>query len=253
MRTRRPVAFAAALVLAASAFACGKDRHGSPGPGGSTVTGNVANAATASVMPSRSTWLAWLGEQIFGFARPAYAQARDTTLGGITVIVRGGGRELSDLTDSNGNFSIADAPTGEITIIFRRGSCEGSLPVGGVISSSTLTLVDASFICSPGSDVGDVSLTDLDERFLGVMRDDPSDPNSIRLCTRVGNDDVERFVAASNDIEDSNGNQTSFSSLDRHDRLQIDGFRSDAGDNFTFDTQRIQVQQHDVTDDCAGV
>ena len=119
----------------------GSDRHGSPGPGGATFTGTVSNANTASVARLRSTWLAWLGEHVLGFARPAYAQARDTSLGGITVIVRGGGREVSDLTDSSGGFVVSDAPTGEVSVLFRRGSCEGSLPIGGVVSTSTLTLV----------------------------------------------------------------------------------------------------------------
>src|SRR5207248_3047682 len=90
-----------ALALALT-LGCGTDRHGSPGPGGSTFTGTVSNASTAAVASARSTWLAWLDEEILGFARPAHAQATDTTLGGITVIARGDGREVSDLTDSSG-------------------------------------------------------------------------------------------------------------------------------------------------------
>jgi len=232
---------------------CGHDRHGSPGPGGSTFTGTVSNASTAAAASARSTWLAWLGEEILGFARPAHAQATDTTLGGITVIARGDGREVSDLTDSSGRFTISDAPTGEVTIVMRRGSCEGSLPIGGVISTSTLTLVDASFTCN-GS-VGDVTVADIGESFVGVTRDEPSDRTQVRLCTRVGSDDVLRSVSVplSATIVDSGGGPATFSDIRQHDELQIDGFRSASGDSFAFDTQRVQIQQHDVTDECAGV
>jgi len=257
MRRSRGVGFAWALPVLAVALAlgCGTDRHGSPGPGGSTFTGTVSNASTASAASRRSTWLAWLGEELLGFARTALAQVSDTSLGGITVIARGDGREVSDLTDSSGRFTITDAPTGEVTMVFRRGSCEGSLPIGGVISTSTLTLVSASFVCSSGSDVGTVTVADLGESFVGVTREQPSDRSQVRLCTRVGNDDVTRSVSApvSATIVDSGGGPATFSDIQKHDQLQIDGFRSAPGDSFGFDTQRIQIQQRDVTDQCAGL
>jgi hypothetical protein len=243
-----------AVLALALTIGCGSDRHGSPGPGGATFTGTVSSANTASVARLRSTWLAWLGEHVLGFARPAYAQARDISLGGITVIVRGGGREVSDLTDSSGGFVVSDAPTGEVSVLFRRGSCEGSLPIGGVVSTSTLTLVGVSFLCSPGSDVATVSLADLGERFNGVTRDNPSDQSQVRLCTRVGNDDVLRTISVEGaDIFDTGGSATTFADLEEHDLLQIDGFRSGTGSSFAFDTQRVQVKEHNVTDECAGV
>jgi len=237
-------------------FGCGSDRHGSPGPGGSTFTGSVTNASTTAVARERSTWLAWLGENLLLMARSAYAQTTNTTLGGITVIARGDGREISALTDTNGGFQIANAPTGTVTVVFRRGSCEGSVDMGGVISNSTLNLVGVTFTCAPGSSAGAVTIADVGERFEGVTRDDPTDQSSsaVRLCTRVGNDDVLRttsFVGAS--FFDTGGSPSTFGNLDQHDLLQIDGFRSGPGTNFTFSTQRVETLQHDVTDECAGV
>jgi hypothetical protein len=214
-------AFALALT-----FGCGSDRHGSPGPGGATFTGAVTNASTAS----------------------------DTTLGGITVIARGSGRELSALTDTNGGFQITDTPTGTVTVVFRRGTCEGSIDMGGVISNSTLNLIGVGFTCAPGSSAGAVTVADVGERFEGVTRDDPTDQSAVRLCTRVGNDDVLRttsFVGAS--FFDIGGSSTTFAAIDQHDLLQIDGFRSGPGTNFTFSSQRVQIMEHDVTDECAGL
>ena len=139
-------------------------------------------------------------------------------------------------------------------MLFRRGSCEGSLPIGGVVSTSTLTLVGVSFLCSPGSDVAAVSLADLGERFNGVSRDNPSDQTQVRLCTRVGSDDVLRTISMEGaDIVDTGGAATTFADLEEHDLLQIDGFRSGPGSSFVFDTQRVQVKEHNVTDECAGV
>jgi len=254
MRSSRAACSALALPLlgAALVLGCGKDRNSSPGPGGSTIMGSVSNATTASLSkPSR--WFAWLREDVLGLARPALA-ATDTTLGGITVIARGGGRELSDLTDSAGGFQIVDAPTGEVTIIFRRGSCEGSLPIGGVISSSTLTLSGVGFVCNPGSNVGNVTFGSLAERFTGVVRDDPPAQNNLRLCTRVGSDDVLRSISAlSASVTDSAGNPTTFSAVTQHDQLLINGFRSGADDNFTYNTQSLTIQERNVTDECAGL
>ena len=255
MRASRAGAYAAALPLlvVVLAFGCGHDRNASPGPGGSTFIGNVSNASTSALSLKRNTWLAWLREELIGFARPAYAQTPDNTLGGITVIVRGGGRELSDLTDNSGNFRIDDAPTGEVTVLFRRGSCQGALPIGGVVSSATMTLSGVSFVCTPGSDVGTVTFGSLEEHFLGVTRDNPSDATNVRLCTRVGNDDVLRTVDLSHaSVFDTNGNAATFGDIAEHDRLLIDGFRNAPGDTFTYDAHRVDIQEHNVTDECAG-
>ena len=65
--------------------------------------------------------LAWVDalEQTLPYLSIAVPFALVTTVGGITVVIRGD-REVSDLTTSNGSFVITDAPTGDVTVILRR-------------------------------------------------------------------------------------------------------------------------------------
>ena len=246
-RARR-LAGAAVFLAAAMTFGC---QHGSPAPGGSTITGNVSNADTAQNLLQRRSWLARLGETLVGLARPAYAQPRDAKLGGITVIARGGGREVSELTDSAGGFVVSNAPTGDIQLVLRRGSCEGSIPLGGVISSSTLTLSDVHFACAAGSDAGKVSVAGVSETSVGVVRD-AKHAGDVQLCVREGDEDVSR----TNDMrgatfEDPSGALTSFDDVHQRDQVVVSGERSGAGNSFTFGASNVQVQRHDVRDECA--
>jgi hypothetical protein len=240
---------AAVLLAAVMTFGCG---HGSPGPGGSTITGNISSADTAQLVREQSSWLAWLSDTLLGFARSAYAQTRDSSLGGITVIARGGGREVSDLTDSAGGFVVSNAPTGDIQLVLRRGSCEGSIPFGGLVSNSTLTLSDMHFGCPAGSDAGSLSVTGVSETFVGVVRD-ANHANDVELCVREGDNDVTRHTDMSGAaFEDPSGAQTSFDDVHQHDQVVVSGDRSGAGNSFTFAASNVQVQRHDVRDDCAN-
>jgi hypothetical protein len=239
------------FVLAALVgLGCGSD-HDSPGPGGSTISGNVSNASTAAVTSARSKLFAWLGESVIGLARNAYAQSLDVSRGGITVVVRGGGREVSDLTDASGSFVVSDAPTGDVVVLFRRGSCEASLPVGGVLSSSTITLSGVSFLCASGSATATVNA--VGESFAGVLRGDPapSERADVNLCVRRGDNDVERHVNMdSAAFQGDSGNAIEFGALDGLDLVQVDGGRSGAGETFTFTASNVRVTRHDVKDDC---
>lgn len=251
MRPNRGTFIAAATAFAATtAFvACGGS---SPGAGGSTIQGQVASANTATLERTRQTWLAWLGEEFLGFARPAYAQARNTSLGGITAIARGQGREVSDLTDSSGNFTMSNAATGDVTMVFRRGSCEGSAPLNAVISNASLTIAHVTFSCPVGSDAGNVGLANISESFAGVMRDDPDNPNDVRLCVRAGNEDANRHISTQGaTVRGQEGNPTSFGSLARLDLLQVTGVRDD-GAPFLLDTQDVQIIKRGVRDDCSN-
>jgi len=242
---------AAVIVLAVAAvtFGCGQDRRGGPGPGGATISGNVSDATTASVAAERRSWLAWLGESVLGFARSAYAQAQDGSLGGITVIVRGEGREVSDLTATTGNFVVIDAPTGDTTVLFRRGGCEASMPLGDVISNSSVILADTSFVCTGSS--GTVSPGDVSEQFEGVIRDTPDDPADVDLCVRHGDNDDNRSISVFGaDIEDQAGFTSSFADLERHDLVQVTGLRADPENDSPFDTIAVQIVRRNVTDDC---
>src|SRR5258706_4503097 len=87
MRARTTVGSVLGVVglVVAMGMGCGGDNK-SPGPGGSTITGNISTASTASLERSRNSLLAWVGENLIGLARTAYAQVVDTSLDGITVI-----------------------------------------------------------------------------------------------------------------------------------------------------------------------
>jgi hypothetical protein len=252
-RTRTRSAFGVILLSTAMGFGCGGDGNGdSPGPGGSTITGNVSTASTASAQRARSTWLAWLGENVVGLARTVYAQTTDTSLGGITVIARGDGREVSDLTDSSGGFVIADAPTGDVAVIFRRGACEASLPLGNVLSNSTIVLEDTDFGCPAGSNAGTADAGGIFESFVGVIRNENDPESAVTLCVRQGSDDRDRDVDLSDArLEDENGRSTSFASFRDNDLVQVSGERIGAGDAFEFFADVVSLEDRDVTDQCA--
>ena len=218
-QSRRALLGAAALLVTVLAFGCGKD---SPGPGASTVSGNVSTATTGL----------------------------DVSLRGITVIARGSGGETSDITDSAGGFILSGAPTGEISLTFRRGSCEAALAFGGVISSSTLTISNVSFNCPSGT--ATVSAGGVSEKFLGVVRGEPSSPDAdMKVCTRVGSDDRSRHITPDGaSVQDQGGQPTTFSDIQKRDLLEVQGDRSGPGNSFDFHVQNIRIQQRDTQDVC---
>ena len=254
MRVRSTVGSVLGVVVLtiAMGMGCGGDNK-SPGPGGSTITGNVATASTASLEKSRRTWLAWVGENLVGLARTAYAQVIDTSVDGVTVVVRGGGREVSDLTGTSGDFVVTNAPTGDVDVIFRRGGCEATLPLGNVISNSTITLQDADFSCPSGSGTGTIDAAGgIFETMQGVIRNDDDPETEVTLCVRQGNDDRDRDVDFSEaNLEDEDGRSTSFAAFRTNDLVEVSGERSGSGDGFDFITDLIRLRDRDVRDDCA--
>ena len=253
MRARKavgPVLGVVGLIIAMG-MGCGGD-NSSPGPGGATLTGNILTASTASLEKSRSTWLAWVGENLIGLARTAYAQVTDSSVDGITVIARGQGREVSDLTGAGGDFIITDAPTGDIDIVLRRGGCEGTLPLGNVISNSSITLEDVDFNCPSGTGTGLVDPSGIFETLQGVIRNEDDPESEVTLCVRQGDDDRDRdidFTSAS--LEDEGGDSTSFSSFRDNDLVEVSGERSGSGDSFDFNADLVRLRDRDVRDDCA--
>ena len=255
MRLRRSVGsvFSVVVLTGVMAMSCGGDGDDdSPGPGGATISGNIATASTASLERSRSSLFAWIGENIIGLARNAYAQVVDTSVGGITVIARGQGREVSDLTGSNGEFVVVDAPTGDITVIFRRGACEASLPLGNVISTSSIILDDTDFSCPSGSDVGTVDPTTILESFQSVLRNEDDPEDSVTQCVRLGDSSTDRdvdFTTAR--LEDEDGDVTSYAAFQTNDLVQITGERIGSGDGFGFIADLVEIIDRDARDVCA--
>ncbi len=234
-----------AVLVASAGFGCG---HDSPGAGGAVVSGNVSTASAAALR-ERSSWLARIGEEVFGLARTAHAQTASTALGGITVVVRGGGREVSDLTDDSGNFNVVDAPTGDVLVLFRRSSCEAELPLSGVLSNSTIALGNVSFVCV--SSAGTATASSIQEQFSAVIRNDPDTQDDVRTCVRRGGNDTDRHI----DMDGAtffgdSGNQVDFGDLQIHDELDVAGTRSAPGETFTFTTSTVHVHRHNVKDDC---
>jgi len=253
MRARRAVRSVLGVtgLIIAMGMGCGGD-NSSPGPGGATITGNILTASTASLQKSRRTWLAWAGENLVGLARTAYAQAADSSVDGITVIARGQGREVSDLTGGSGDFVITDAPTGDVDIVLRRGGCEGTLPLGNVISNSTITLEDVDFTCPSGTGTGLVDPAGTFEVLQGVIRNDDDPESAVTLCVRQGNDDRDRDVDFETaDLEDEDGRSTSFASFRTLDLVEVSGERIGTGDSFDFHTDLVRLRDRDVRDDCS--
>lgn len=247
-RTTRSVCNAV-LVAAALALGCGGD--GSPDPGGSRISGDVATADTARLERARKTWLAWLRERIPGLARSAYA---DASLDDITVIVRlGNNREVSDVTDASGNFELANAPTGNLALILRRAGCEAALPLDDVPSQSTLVVSEIDFVCT--ADPGTAVPGGIAETFLGVLRDNPENPDAdTRLCVRVGDDDLTRnVVIGAAPIQNQAGQTINFPALGENDLVEIQGTRPTSGDTNPFVVQNVRVIDTNVRDKCESL
>jgi hypothetical protein len=190
-----------------------------------------------------------VGEEVLGLARHAWAQAGNTSLEGITVTVRGEGREVSDTTGPSGDFTVPDAPTGEVDLVFDRDGCQGALPLGSVVSHSTITLADVAFSCASGSGAASLSVGSIAESFDGVVRDDA--PADAKLCVRVGNDQRTRRIAFGNaSVLDRSGRPTTTADVDDNDLLDVQGRRSGAGNTFSFDATRVQIVDENVQDAC---
>ena len=225
MRARRAAGSVLGVtgLIIAMGMGCGGDNH-SPGPGGATISGNILTASTAA----------------------------DSSVTGITVVARGQGRDVSDLTGADGDFVITDVPTGDINVVLQRGGCEGTLPLGNVISNSTITLEDVGFTCPGGTGAGLVDPAGTFEVLQGVIRNDDDPENAVTLCVRQGDDDRDRdidFETAA--LQDEGGSSTSFASFRTLDLVEVSGERIGTGDGFDFHADLIRLRDRDVRDDCS--
>jgi hypothetical protein len=246
-KTQR-TALGAVLVVSALTLGCGGG-GGPPPAGASNVSGNVATADTARLERMRKSWLAWLQEHTLGFVRSAYA---DSSLGGITVIGRSGNKEVSDVTDSSGNFALTKGPTGNSTLIFRRGGCDAQIALADVISQSTLVLADIDYVCTTNPGTADPA--SISETFLGVLRDNPESPdNPTRICVRVGDNDITRNVVIDGaTIQNKAGQPAIFADLAHFDTVEVRGLRSTSGATSNFVVQNVRILDNNSRDKCAG-
>jgi hypothetical protein len=177
----------------------------------------------------------------------------DTSRDGITVAARGQNRERTDVTDSAGTFQLLDAPTGEILVAFRRGTCEGSFPLGAVPSNATINLTNLRFTCSSDPFASEVAAQTIAESFRAVAHANGSDVGvDLRLCVRVGDDNRVRTIQVPDtaEVRDEGGRAIGRGALRERDFLQIDGERSTTGGVFTFRANRVAIVATNARNDC---
>ena len=133
-------AIAGIAVIALVGFGCGGDGGGGGGPT-STIQGNVADSPGATLQRTERSWLAWLREDVLGFAKNAVAQS------GVVVTARGGGRRVSDETASDGSFDIDGAPSGDVTVTFQDGDCAASQEIPSIGGGCVVVLEDVELNC----------------------------------------------------------------------------------------------------------
>jgi hypothetical protein len=231
-------------VLLAAAVGCGGGGGGGGGGGDARVSGNVATASTAERQSATKTWLARIGEEVLGLARRAYAAA-DSTLGGITITVSRGSSDSNDVTDDQGNFDLPNAPSGDVTVSFQRGSCNASVSLPDVAEGSTLDLQDVTVACN------DASPGKVAETFQGVILNKPNSPNgNLNVCAFAGGGNHHRAVNSSGS---TNFVGTSFAALQVGDIIESTGARAGNGGNSTLFATSIQKVGTGSIGNCAGI
>ena len=236
MKRVRSIAVAACAAGALVWAGCG----GGGGSGGDTATvgGNVSSASTALRESAHRSWLAWVGEEVVGLARRAYAAAAvDRSPGQITVTVTAGGRQESTMTGNDGNFTVGGAPAGDVDVVFSRGNCTASVPLDDVEAGSTIDLQDVSLDCDrahPGK---------VAETFQAVLRNQPASLHgNLNVCaTTNGNPHVRAIdTSSSTQFEDSGGSPIDPSSLKDGDLLDLSGDRAGIGANSTLEATLVK-------------
>lgn len=211
---------------------------GSAGPS-SRVDGIITSASTSAVDSPRRIWVAWVAETVVGLARRAYAAAAgsNTTLNGITVTVAAGGRQQSQDTDSGGFFSIDQAPTGDVTVSFRRGACSGTVPLSDVEDSSHVSFNRTTVDCNT------VTPQSIGERFEGILQGAPgAQSGTLQVCAFAAGVAHPRAVATDSGtaFENSDGSSTSFSEFRQGDLIEATGTRAGTGPNTTLNAGTIR-------------
>lgn len=244
---KRTVRGGGAALVVALTLGCGGGGGGGGGAGGAaTVAGNVSNATTSALERSQRGWLAWLGEEIVGLARRAYA-AVNTSLGGITVTVTRDTASVSGTTDNAGDFTVVAAPSGNVSIAFSRDSCTVAVALNDVEDNSTIDLQDTTVSCnsaSPGR---------IQETFQGVLHHKPASGSNgnFQMCALGNGSNHIREMDVSGAV--LVGGPTSADDLLEGDLLTVTGLRRGVGGNSTIDATRIELIGGGENDQCQGI
>jgi hypothetical protein len=243
MRRRSVALRSAATMILALLVGCG---GGGGGGESSTIKGNLTSAPSASIRPQRPSWLARIGDDFIGVGRRVFAA---TVLGGVQVqasVVNGG--KATDATDDQGDFLLPGAPTGNVTVVFSRGSCQGEVILPDVTRDAVLTLNDVSFDCS------NAHPSKVSETFRGVIRNVPGSPNgNLNVCVASGGRARTRAVKLNNtEIQDANGVPSSFNALADGQLIEADGEREGLGTSSALDAVTVRILGAGNRDDCTG-
>lgn len=244
-RPSRSMKLATVTLIAAIAGGCG----GGGGGGGSssTINGNVSNASTSSLQPSSRRWLARVRDELLGFVTRAFAA--NGALDGITVQGSSAdGSVATATTDTAGDFRLGGAPTGNVTVRFSRGRCDGGVVLPDVTADAVLTLQDVAFDCS-GAHPSKVA-----EVFPAVVRNVPSSPNgNLNVCVTSGGGSRTRVVKIKNAaLEDASGNPANFSSVVVGERIEASGEREGLGTSSALDAKTVKLLGEAGGNPCAG-
>jgi hypothetical protein len=231
--------------LLALMLGCGGGGGG--GAASSTIRGNLASAPDASIQPLRKSWLAWAEDEILGVARRAFAQSSD--LGGVEVRATAvDGSSASDSTDDRGDFEVRGSPTGNVTVIFSRGRCQGEVILPDMSRDAVVTLEDVDFDCTGARPAK------VEEAFRGVIRNVPSSPNgNLNVCVAAGAGRRTRVVKLNDTaIQDANGTPTSFNNLAEGQLIEASGEREGLGASSALDAETVKILGEGNRDDCGG-
>jgi len=244
MRSKRRKSIACgagASLIVALAIGCGGGGGGGRSDT-STVNGNVSSAS-ASIQPVRRSWLAWANEELLGFAKRVFAQA-STALDGIQVQAGG----ASGITDAQGDFALPGAPTGNVTVVFARGNCQGEVVLPDVTRNAVVTFEDVDFDCT-GARPAKVT-----ETFRGVIRNVPGSPNgNLNVCVVSGGGQRTRVVKIKKaTFQDSGGAAATFGDLNEGQLIEAAGEREGLGTSSALDADTVQILGAGNADDCSG-
>jgi hypothetical protein len=224
-----------AIGVLAAAVSCGGDGGGGGG-GSSNIAGNVSSVSTASSTSGRASWLVRLASEVVGFARKAYAQVV-----GVDDVEVFAGRG-TDLTDEDGDFDV-DAPTGDVTVRFRKDDCEAEVDLPDVADGSSIDLADVDFDCDTANPA------EIAESFEAVVRNKPASPSgNLSVCVDLGSGFRNRVVK----IAGAEFQGGTFESLAEEDRIAVSGVREGQGQPSALDADVVTILGANGGDPCSG-
>jgi hypothetical protein len=231
----------AATILSAVVCACGGGGGAGGGPS-ATIRGNLATAPSAALRRPTRYWLASLARTRRAFAQTADLAAVDVRATAVD------GSSASDSTDERGEFELRGAPTGNVTVIFSRGRCQGEVILPDMTSEAVVTLDDVEFDCR-GARPARVA-----ETFRGVVRDVPSSPSgNVNVCVAAGGAHRTRVIKLRDAaIQDANGTPTSFNNLAVGQLVEASGAREGLGASSAVETDTLRIIAEGNRDECSG-